>query len=298
MVIAPAPSQAEEDQFKKQFAAESNARNARETAEATAALSAAGAEVDERTARAQAIKSQENRQRRLEHEEEKRQARQEHAAEATRVAKQAAAAAEEATSADAAAPTTARGAAGSTTRGPKRQKKSAALPPPTPPAGCGLVNKGSTCYANAVLQCLTHTPPLREKLLAREHSNDCAMKDISACWLCWLESHVRNAFLAKTPISPQMGGASIVNACPDFRVGKQEDAHEYLRHLLDELQQAAKLNSVRNQGGRTGQDEDHFPFSLFQGKLISSIKCSKCGTSWNRRRRCWRCERRRRCWRR
>ena len=39
------------------------------------------------------------------------------------------------------------------------------------------------------------------------------------------------------------------------------------------------MNSVRSQGGKTGQDADYFPFSLFQGKLISSIECSKCGTS-------------------
>ena len=122
-------------------------------------------------------------------------------------------------------------------------------------------------------------PPLREKLLAREHFRDCAVQDDSKCWLCWLESHVSKAGSATKPFAPKKGTASIVNACPGFKVGKQEDAHEYLRHLLDELQQAAKENSVSSQGGKTGQDEDYFPFSLFQGKFISSITCSKCGTS-------------------
>ena len=79
----------------------------------------------------------------------------------------------------------------------------------------------STCYANAVLQCLTHIPPLREKLLAREHSRDCAEKVDSKCWLCWLESHVHNAGSAAAPFAPKKGTASIVNACPRFRVGKQ-----------------------------------------------------------------------------
>ena len=287
VVIAPAPSQAEEDQYLKQFAAESNAKNARATAEAVAEVRAANAEVKAAEMRvkitAKLIRDNEKESKRQQKAKSAAAAAASKAADAAaraaRAKLRAEVAADGAAPADAAAPTTASSEDGSTTRVPKRQKKSAATPLPAPPVGCGLVNKGSTCYANAVLQCLTHTPPLCEKLLAREHSNDCARKDNSACWLCWLESHVRNAFLAKTPISPQMGGASIVNAGPGFRTGKQEDAHEYLRHLLDELQQAAKLNSVRNQGGRTGQDEDHFPFSLFQGKLISSIKCAKCGTS-------------------
>ena len=270
VVIAPAPSQAEEDQYLKQFAAESNAKNARATAEAVAEVRAANAEAKAAEMRvkttAKLIRDNEKESKRQQKAKSAAAAAASKAADATaraaRAKLRAEVAADGAAPADAAAPTTASSEDGSTTRVPKRQKKSAATPLPAPPVGCGLVNKGSTCYANAVLQCLTHTPPLCEKLLAREHSNDCARKDNSACWLCWLESHVRNAFLAKTPISPQMGGASIVNAGPGFRTGKQEDAHEYLRHLLDELQQAAKLNSVRNQGGRTGQDEDYFPFSL------------------------------------
>jgi ubiquitin C-terminal hydrolase len=81
------------------------------------------------------------------------------------VARAAEAAAEEAA---AAAQAAADGAAESEPSKRKRRRKL----PPTHSVGCGLVNLNNTCYANAVLQCLTHILPLREKLLAREHSRD------------------------------------------------------------------------------------------------------------------------------
>ncbi len=41
------------------------------------------------------------------------------------------------------------------------------------PVGAGLHNVGNTCFLNAGLQCLTHTPPLANYLLSGEHSQTC-----------------------------------------------------------------------------------------------------------------------------
>ncbi|PPR93511.1 hypothetical protein GOBAR_AA27167 [Gossypium barbadense] len=53
----------------------------------------------------------------------------------------------------------------------------------------GLLNIGNSCYANAVLQCLTFTKPLSIYLLRQSHSRACYGKDW--CLMCELEQHVK-----------------------------------------------------------------------------------------------------------
>lgn len=116
----------------------------------------------------------------------------------------------------------------------------------------GLTNLGNTCFLNSVLQCLAYLPPFCQSLLAMpDHAkNDNGHQKISQgkritsmlrSLFQKIHSH-RHQFNGTDALTP--GG--MVKALPTigtcgsrngyvFRPGRQEDAHEFLIHLLDAM---------------------------------------------------------------
>ncbi|KAK8985512.1 hypothetical protein V6N11_068766 [Hibiscus sabdariffa] len=138
----------------------------------------------------------------------------------------------------------------------------------------GLLNCGNSCYANAVLQCLTCTKPLSIYLLHGSHSRTCYGKDW--CLMCELEQHVMLLRDAGGPLSPSRILSHIRSINGQMGDGSQEDAHEFLRLLVASMQSIC----LERLGGEQKVDprlqETTFIQHTFGGRLRSKVKCLRC----------------------
>ncbi|CEG41380.1 ubiquitin-specific protease [Plasmopara halstedii] len=157
--------------------------------------------------------------------------------------------------------------------------------------GPGFANLGNTCYLNSVLQCLTYTPCFAQLLLDKEMStsfgtssskfhkvghhgthgnNFCSVRAMSR--LLQLV-HGNNTVRVLQPKEMVM---NIRHVSKTFRIGRQEDSHEFFRLLLDSMQRSclrrAQIKSESHVAASTT-----FVHRIFGGKLKNCLKCAKCG---------------------
>lgn len=142
------------------------------------------------------------------------------------------------------------------------------------PVGPGLVNLGNTCFMNSVLQCLTYTPPLTQYLLS--HPHDCHHQP--SCTLHAMEWHVKRSMgqsrdhASSSAFCPKPILSKMKLIAKHFRLGRQEDSHEFLLHLLEAMEKgcARKLTSSPK------SKEKNVIQEVFGGKLQSQVKCLNC----------------------
>ncbi len=143
------------------------------------------------------------------------------------------------------------------------------------PVGPGLSNLGNTCFLNSVLQCLLYTQPLSEYLLAREHSRRCHIPKEEFCGLCAMEHLTQRVFSTREPsIRPLEIVGRLKAIGKQFRPGRQEDAHEFLRYLIESLQKSALSSSTHGLDHRSR--ETSLIHRIFGGYLQSTVKCASC----------------------
>lgn len=160
-------------------------------------------------------------------------------------------------------------------------------------APLGLRNLGNSCYLNSVLQCLTYTPPLANFCLKNQHSSFCdsatepdKKRD---CPFCILEKRIaRSLTFDLTLDSPSKIVNSLRIYAEHFQCGRQEDAHEFLRYVIDACHNTClrlKKLQQRRKGGSVGGRENSVKTivsDIFGGTLQNQVKCLSCGAESNK----------------
>uniref|UniRef100_A0A667WGS7 USP domain-containing protein n=1 Tax=Myripristis murdjan TaxID=586833 RepID=A0A667WGS7_9TELE len=120
--------------------------------------------------------------------------------------------------------------------------------------GAGLRNVGNTCFLNATLQCLSYTPPLSNYMLS---------ESFLLCMMCTMQDHITEVFANSGKVIKPLG---------EFCRGNQEDAHEFLRHIVSAMQSSCLPGPELDM--RT--QETSFIHQVFGGYLRSRVECLNC----------------------
>ena len=152
----------------------------------------------------------------------------------------------------------------------------------------GLKNIGNTCFMNCILQCLSHTLPLRDLFVSNEYKKHLKTKgDLSYAFKCtmyelWMSSSTLDSY------APHDLKRMVGIVAPRFYGYNQHDAQEFMRFLLNELHE--EINKANVKGRLSPGDDETLQEAceryltwenskiseLFSGMLRSEVCCSVC----------------------
>lgn len=122
---------------------------------------------------------------------------------------------------------------------------------------------------NAALQCLIHTPPLAQALmpLGRDFSQGGGHFDP----LAMTQNLIRRAYSGPSVFSPTAHASNLKMFNKRFKLGRQEDSHEFLRCLLDGMHEACIKRCQPKPSPEVALTS--LIYRIFGGKLRSQIRC-------------------------
>ena len=151
----------------------------------------------------------------------------------------------------------------------------------------GLYNLGNTCYMNSILQCLSHTLPLREFYVSDEYKQFLNKRgDLSSDFKRVMVELWDST--SQLPVDPYVLRREVKARTDRFPDYTQHDAHGFMRFLLNELHE--EINRASVEGRKSPADnetlgeacarhltwEDSRISELFGGMLRSEVCCSVC----------------------
>ncbi|XP_044402230.1 uncharacterized protein [Triticum aestivum] len=127
------------------------------------------------------------------------------------------------------------------------------------------------CFLNCILQCVVHTVPLVSKLLKDRHLGPCPTGSDEFCCYCSLRHHASEVIrLSGDVLYPRKFVKRLKSIFRDFEQGQHQDAHEFLRCLLD------KLDEVTVAPRSESEEPSSIVKEFFGGQLKSQLNCPKC----------------------
>lgn len=137
----------------------------------------------------------------------------------------------------------------------------------------GLINLGSTCFMNCILQAFTHTPMLRNYFLSDSHN--CPQEETQSCLVCEMSYLFQEFYSGKrTAHVPFRLLYKVWTNARHLAGYEQQDAHEFFIAALDVLHRHCRDDN-------TGLYNNHNNCNciidqIFTGGLQSELRCHGC----------------------
>ncbi|XP_049298006.1 ubiquitin carboxyl-terminal hydrolase 36 isoform X2 [Anopheles funestus] len=144
--------------------------------------------------------------------------------------------------------------------------------------GAGMMNMGNTCYLNSTLQALFHVPAIANWLLSDEpHRIKCDDGGSGgSCIICAMAKTLLESQTNQTAFRPYLVYSKLRLVCKHLVPGRQEDAHEFLRYLVEAMEKSY-LNRSKNSKELDQYSKETTPLNqILGGYLRSEVKCLSC----------------------